>query len=127
MAPHYPEALTGQPPGFLANTTHLLVIMLISLLPAGCAFLIVLWALMIYKGLGGRVSLDVATKAALRVGLAVSLFLPPYLLPFHLFNSQNAAGITGLCLDVLVLGLGIAAAGKLFRRARTASIQNATS
>jgi hypothetical protein len=73
---------------------------------------------MIYKAFAGQVPLEVAVRASLRVGFAVYLFVPLYQMPFFLFGQGNAAAITGLSLDGLVLILGIVAAVRLVRCAR---------
>ncbi len=122
MDNRFPEVLHGQPLGFVGILSHEFALMLIWLLPAGCVFLLTVWALMIYKALGGRVSLDIALKAALRVGVAAYLFLPLFQLPFFILENQNAAAVTGLCLVGLILATGIAAALRLIRRARSAAM-----
>jgi hypothetical protein len=73
---------------------------------------------MIYKAFAGQVSLEVAIRASLRVGLAVYLFVPLYQMPFFLFGPGDAAAITGLSLDGLILTLGIMAAIRVVRCAR---------
>src|SRR5262249_51704749 len=98
MEARFPEAVRAHPLGPLASVMHEMTIMLFWLLPAGIAFLLALWALMIYKGLGGRMSLEVALRASLRIGLAVYLFMPLYQLPYFVLGSGYAAGIIGLSL-----------------------------
>jgi hypothetical protein len=120
MDGRFPEALNQQPLGFFASLMHELMVMLIWLLPAAFVFLLTVWVLMVGKAFGGRVSLETALKASLRVGVAVYLFLPLYQFPFFVLGNGEAAGITGLCLDGLILILGIAAAVRVIRRARTA-------
>lgn len=115
----YPEALNQHPFAFdLVTLTHEILLLIIWLPVAGMAFLTTLWVLMIYKAFAGQVSLEVAMKASLRVGLAVYLFMPLYQLPFFLFGSGTAAAITGISLDGLVLVLGIIAAVRVVRCAR---------
>ena len=79
----YPEALNQHPFALdLRTLTHELLLLIIWLPVAGVAFLTMLWVLMIYKAFAGQVSLEVAIRASLRVGLAVYLFVPLYQMPF---------------------------------------------
>jgi hypothetical protein len=115
----YPEALNQHPFALdLRTLTHELLLLIIWLPVAGVAFLMMLWVLMIYKAFAGQVSLEVAIRASLRVGLAVYLFVPLYQMPFLLFGPGDAAAITGLSLDGLILTLGIMAAMRVVRCAR---------
>ena len=112
----YPEALNQHPFALdLRTLTHELLLLIIWLPVAGVAFLTMLWVLMIYKAFAGQVSLEVAIRASLRVGLAVYLFVPLYQMPFFLFGPGDAAAITGLSLDGLILTLGIMAAMRVVR------------
>ena len=114
-----PEALNQHPFALDVRTlTHELLLLIIWLPVAGVAFLTTLWVLMIYKAFAGQVPLEVAIKASLCVGLAVYLFVPLYQMPFFLFGPGNAAALSGLSLDGLVLILGIVAAVRLVRCAR---------
>ena len=115
----YPEALNQHPFALdLRTLTHELLLLIIWLPVAGVAFLTMLWVLMIYKAFAGQVSLEVAIRASLRVGLAVYLFVPLYQMPFFLFGPGDVAAITGLSLDGLILTLGIMAAMRVVRCAR---------
>ena len=115
----YPEALNQHPFALdLRTLTHELLLLIIWLPVAGVAFLMMLWVLMIYKAFAGQVSLEVAIRASLRVGLAVYLFVPLYQMPFFLFGPGDVAAITGLSLDGLILTLGIMAAMRVVRCAR---------
>jgi len=83
----YPEALNQHSFALdLGTLRHELILAIIWLPAAIVAFLVTLWLLMIYKAFAGRVSLDVAIRAALRVGIAAYLFLPLYQLPFSYFS-----------------------------------------
>jgi hypothetical protein len=78
---------------------------------------------MAYKAFANRVSVEVAVKASLRVGIAVYLFLPLYQLPFILFRRSNdAMAIAGLCLDSIALAVGVIAAVRVVRSARNLTI-----
>ncbi|MGA8742695.1 MAG: hypothetical protein WB561_16030 [Terracidiphilus sp.] len=102
---------------------HELMLFLIWLPLAGIAFAVTLWGLMIYKAFAGRVSLEVALRASLRVGIAVYLFLPFYQLPFFLFQRSNdAVAIAGLCLDAIALVVGIIAAVRVVRFAQNPTV-----
>ena len=115
----YPEALNQHPFALnLRTPTHELLLLIIWLPVAGVVFLLTLWVLMIYKAFAFQVSLEVAVKASLRVGLAVYLFVPLYQMPFLIFGPGDAAAIIGIGLDGLVLILGIIAAVRAVRCAR---------
>lgn len=123
MSNHFPEALNQHPFALnLYTLTHELLLLIIWLPVAGVGFLVALWVLMIYKAFRGRVSLEVAMKASLRVGIAFYLFVPLYQLPFFLFRSSDAVGITGLCLDGLALFVGIIAAVRVVKRAQNPAV-----
>ena len=115
----YPEALNQHPFALdLRTLTHELLLLIIWLPVAGIAFLVTLWVLMVYKAFAGQVSLQVAIKASLRVGLAVYLFLPLYQMPFVLLGPGDASAIIGLSLDGLILILGIIAGVRVVKCAR---------
>ena len=115
----YPEALNQRPFALDIRTfTHELLLLIVWLPVVGIAFLVTLWVLMVYKAFAGQVSLQVAIKASLRVGLAVYFFLPLYQMPFVMLGPGDASAIIGLSLDGFVLVLGIIAAVQVVRCAR---------
>ena len=121
MIGRFPEALSQHPLAFGVRSE--ILIMSIWLPVAGMALVVTFVILMIYKAFGGRAPLEVAIKASLWVATAVFLLVPLYQLPFFVFRqSSDAVAIAGLCLDGLLLSLGIVGAGRVVKHAQNPAV-----
>jgi hypothetical protein len=114
MVPRHPEELNPHPwTPDLGTLTRVLLIMLVWIPVAAGAVLLTMRVLLVCKAFRNQYSPHVAFRASLCV------FVPLYRLPFFLSSSGNLAAITGICLDGLILILGILAAIRVVRHART--------